>query len=310
MKEFFRTLFTSDQKISYGDFKSWRVKSLPGDKESAEFFCINPLHPDKDLDHEKKEWYKEYVGRRADINVTSFQNFMFEMDSTSLTNQLRILEGCGIPWTSIVYSGSKSYHAILSLFEPLDVPAHEQASIDYYKTIWRSLAAKINAYAQKLEIGENVIDPSSINPSRLSRYPNGKGEGRKTQFLIQLSTTIGPEEFASLLDSCPIVKPKVTRKLEEFDGDAAKSVSQFVDMCSQGLYLSLKYTEWNREGNYPGLYRLVMWALDETGVTKEVFLEFAAANIFTKFEEIGYPKQKWRSAIDDAYANKFGAGRY
>lgn len=311
MERFFRTLFSPDDHICYGDFKAWQVKKLPNSEVRAEFFCINPLDPEYDHGHEDKEWYRPDRPRRADINVTKMQNFMFEMDSTDLGKQLIILNECGIPWSSIVYSGGKSYHAIVSLIEPLEVTAHTDEAILHYKNIWRRIRARIDECGVGLgfslpEGRSSFVDGSSINPSRLSRFPGFERSTGKEQKLVKLGTALSPDQFDELIKSCPVVKERA-RIVEKQDIEhPARSVSRFIDMCSQGLYLQLKRTQWGAEGNYPLLYRLTLWAIDETGVDQNTFLEFAEKYIFTKFTEVGYPKSKWRRAIDDAYSIKSG----
>ena len=53
--------------------------------------------------------------RRMDDNVTSLRNFLLEFDGIPLEDQLKVVKESGIPYSAITYSGSKSYHFIVSL---------------------------------------------------------------------------------------------------------------------------------------------------------------------------------------------------
>jgi hypothetical protein len=111
---------------------------------SVVYFCINPLVP---------------RSRRCDANVVQLRNLLFECDTAPLEVQLQVLRDCGLPWASITYSGKKSYHAILSLEEP--VPTKED-----YKALHKTIREVLNR-----NLHGGTIDASNANPSRFSRYP-------------------------------------------------------------------------------------------------------------------------------------------
>lgn len=106
----------------------------------SQFFSINPL-----------------VNSRLDINVTAYRNILIEIDSVSLEEQKKILEK--VPHSTLVYSGGKSYHAIISLQEPLKTR-------DEYNDLVKAVYAKIPE-----------ADKTAKNPSRFSRNPAGKRNG-------------------------------------------------------------------------------------------------------------------------------------
>lgn len=305
---FFRTLFDEGEGICAGSRYANKVCNVtpPTHKE---FFCINPLDPSTDHGYLMNESYSEKVARRADVNVSAYRSFLFEMDSVDLETQLDIFNNCGIKFTSIVYSGGKSYHAILSLSEPLSATPHCEEGIASYKTVWRRLRAKLDEYAisKGFELPEGAtsfIDGSCQNPSRLSRFPGSMVEGRKKQTLLHLGSRISKKQFEELLDSCPEVKAANASQGFETD-DPVESVREFWFRCPKGLKNMLKYPTWVSDSNmYPELYRLTIWAIESTGVDKDTFIEALWQKTFDKLLDVGYPREKLYVAIEHAYEYK------
>jgi len=302
MKEFFDVLFDDGEGICCGD--AFAVEVKPWYVE-GEYFCINPLSTLKDFGYFSKSEYNEFIPRRADINVTIFRNFLFEMDSVKLEDQLKILQGSEIPFTSIVYSGGKSYHAILSVEGGLQVDPHTLEALDAYKAVWMRLAAKLDREAKTLgleykEGHKSFIDHSCKNPSRLSRFPE-VFRGKVKQELVSLTERISAEEFEELLDKCPRVQVSSRQEFNTPE-DVVESVEVFKAVCPVGLLRKLKYVDWAAdEGMYKELYRLSLWAFDETNVSKETLLEFMEEYTFKALLESGYPASKLQIGVDHAY---------
>lgn len=301
MREFFNILFEPGEGLCTGNAFANEVLKYPKD---AEFFSINPLSTLKDYGHMEKAEYREYIPRRADINVTCFRNFMFEMDSTSLENQLTILRNSEIPFTSITYSGGKSYHAILSVGGGACSGAHTTLGLDNYKNIWKRLAAKLDREARKAGFvceGPSFIDPSCKNPSRLSRFPETMRDNGNMQELVLLTERMDKAEFNQLLAKCPkivTVKKEITNR----PVDELETVEDFQAICPANLMRTLKFVDWAKsEGMYPTLYRLTTWAIDETNVSKEAFIEFLERYTFKSLLRKGYPAHKLHAAVNDAY---------
>lgn len=120
--------------------------------ENSEFFSINAMQ-----------------NSRADANVISYRNFLIELDSVPLQQQIALVTA-KIPVSTIVFSGSKSYHFIVSLQTPL-------ASEAEYRKVWRGLFEAIPE-----------ADKSTKNPSRLSRLP---GTIRASTGLMQTLEYVG-----------------------------------------------------------------------------------------------------------------------
>lgn len=119
------------------------------DKRGTEqFFCINPL---------------TQFGRK-DANVTCFRNILIEFDNLPLKTQLDFTQT--IPFSTMTFSGGKSYHYIISLEEPC-------TDIKEYKKLVRRIYKKLPD-----------CDKSTGNPSRLSRTPDAVRDNGVVQKLM------------------------------------------------------------------------------------------------------------------------------
>lgn len=131
-----------------------------------EYFSINPLK-----------------NSRLDDNCTAHRNFLVEIDKVSLPKQVEIVKKLGIPYTTWVYSGGKSYHWVVSVNGILDRQ-------DYDHFVHRLFSV----------IPE--IDQANKNPSRLSRYPGTYRKSKeKEQTLIDVRQRLTVEQFDAWLTS-------------------------------------------------------------------------------------------------------------
>jgi hypothetical protein len=125
------------------------------------FFCINPLDPTKS---------------RSDAAVTVFRNVLIEADNLSLAEQHALIKESRLPYATIVYSGGKSLHIIVSLS---DACASRAEYDQLVRRIYKALGGKC------------VIDVANSNPSRTSRYPGAiRPEKNKEQTLISLGKRV------------------------------------------------------------------------------------------------------------------------
>lgn len=113
-----------------------------------QFFCINPL---------------TQFGRK-DENVTSLRNILIEFDNLPLETQLDFAQT--IPFSTMTFSGNKSYHYIISLEEPC-------INIKEYKQLVKRIQDKLPD-----------MDTSTSNPSRLSRAPGAIRDAGTEQKLM------------------------------------------------------------------------------------------------------------------------------
>ena len=113
---------------------------------------------------------KDCVNRR-DSNCIQHTRFLFEMDSTSLDEQLTYLNRNKEYITRCVFSGSKSLHMIIQFTNDF-----EQTCEDNYKEIWNIL---------NMLLFDKKCDSACSNPSRLTRRPGAiRADTAKEQKLV------------------------------------------------------------------------------------------------------------------------------
>lgn len=145
----------------------------PTANEESEFFCINPL--------------RNYRDGASNANIAAHRNFLLESDTLSLRAQKALLEDrMRVPFATKTFSGSKSYHYIIALEEPV--------AADKYAEYWQFL--------KYLLAGK--VDSSCSNPSRLSRTPGVvRTSTGKKQRLLAVGRRISVQEFEQWLYGGP-----------------------------------------------------------------------------------------------------------
>lgn len=109
-------------------------------------------------------------------NVTDFRYALVESDSMEIDKQNAIMRELELPIACLVHSGNKSLHAIVKI-EAMDYKEYRKR-VDYLYNICKKNGLD--------------IDSQNRNPSRLSRMPGIKRNGKK-QFLID--TNIGKSSW-------------------------------------------------------------------------------------------------------------------
>lgn len=184
--DFLRLLFDDGQQTCFTpDPHGTAVKAAPGAADL--FFSINAL--DASMDHGPVESYHDaYKPRRADINVTCFRNFLLELDGMPMEQQIAHVTAL-VPVSSIVHSGGKSYHFIISLEDALP------SLMDY-----RNVARQLHALVPQ-------ADPACKNPSRLSRLPGRlRPDTGNMQQLVQLGARVPNKQLMAVLP--PLQEPE------------------------------------------------------------------------------------------------------
>jgi hypothetical protein len=161
--KFLSTLFDIGEETCFGTTiydTALYAEAIPEDL----FFSINPMHTS-----------------RADSNVTCFRNILIEIDSMPLEEQIHyVVEK--VPVTSIVYSGGKSFHFIISLAQP----CKDRAEYD-------TLVARIYKLLP-------MADKSTKNPSRFSRLPGVvRPDTGKLQHVEELYGRINRDDLENCL---------------------------------------------------------------------------------------------------------------
>jgi hypothetical protein len=148
------------------------------------FYCINPLLSYDNLKYE---------------NLAEYRNMLVEFDGARLSTQERWVREAGLPYSLKTFSGSKSFHYIVSLSE--GVTREEYAK----------LAAIILKY-----IFRNKADDSCANPNRLSRTPNAM-RGDVKQELLEQSSSIRPQQLRDWINNAhksAVMSYEVNKEIE------------------------------------------------------------------------------------------------
>lgn len=168
-EKFLRTLFDDDQQTCFSNTPyGTEIKTAPGEQDV--YFSINAMHTS-----------------RADANVICYRNFLLELDSVPLEQQIQLVTS-RLPVTAITFSGGKSYHFIISLVSPVATEAE-------YRRIVRGLMEAVPE-----------ADKATKNPSRLSRLPSAlRPDTGLLQELVYLGSRVDLED---LPEPAPYHEPK------------------------------------------------------------------------------------------------------
>jgi hypothetical protein len=156
-------------------------QEVPARKVECEHLILVSLNPIK--------------GFRNDKNCYTFRNFLIELDNYDRDLQIGYIKKLGIPYSSIVWSGSKSAHVLISLSEDL---TNEKIYRDIYK--WMLNIASLS-------------DQALGNPSRSIRIPGAiRPETGKEQELIEMGGRISHKELFDWLNQYEHLRPKAREK--------------------------------------------------------------------------------------------------
>lgn len=170
--KFFEILFDANEKTCFSKTPYGTYICSPDSRAVLDvYFTINPLS-----------------GNRCDANVTAYRNILIEMDRIPLDVQKDRLSD--VPYSTLVYSGGKSYHAIISLQEPCSSRAEYDALVD-------RIYSKIPD-----------ADRSARNPSRFSRVPGAVRDNGKEQELLFVGSRISRAILEAWLGPAPVPKPR------------------------------------------------------------------------------------------------------
>lgn len=135
-------------------------------------------------------------GFREDANVTAYRNFLVEMDYGPLPEQLAYAKAIGLPYSAVVFSGSKSLHFLISLDQ--DLPSYE---VYYLMAEWTLAIA-------------TAADQNTKNPSRQIRIPGAWREPGKKQLIVEHRGATSLKDFSAWLAQHPNAKPRPPEKRE------------------------------------------------------------------------------------------------
>lgn len=166
-------------------------------------------------------------GNREDLNCTAYRNFLIEIDTGSLQEQMAYIEKLRMPFSAAIFSGNKSLHFLIALKDSL--PSEK---------VYRHFAEWI------LNI-VTLADQNTKNPSRSIRIPGAFREPGKQQQLyagdvkfIELNTLV------DWLKLHPNAKPKEREKRIISDKPDFKGIKRWV---LKSLYEGVKPPNRNKQ---------------------------------------------------------------
>jgi hypothetical protein len=176
---YINTLFDQHEFIHLGDnyFKPRTDRVIAGLAEIA-----------------KAKLAASFDGNYVSINPTDshgntiFRNLLFEIDAEVWTveRQVAFYKKRKLPFTSMVYTGGKSVHVIISLSQPVkDAAAYRRLHYAIWSALW------------------GIPDRSS-DPYKTTKYPGGhrlKGNEKREQTLIELRDRVSLEDLRKFLSS-------------------------------------------------------------------------------------------------------------
>lgn len=169
--ELFNTLFDTEKESTCLGHSVYTTALTPlvdtFFNRTEPFFSINPM-----------------TGKRADANVTAFRNILIEFDGLPPQAQLEELKD--VPYSTLVWSGGKSFHAIISL----ETPMPNRRSYD--------------ALVRCIQKALPDMDTATSNPSRFSRTPGVVRDNGNMQELIEVRSRVSAADIENWLGPAPV----------------------------------------------------------------------------------------------------------
>lgn len=257
----------------------------PHPEKHEQFFCINYLSERK----------------RQDASVQTFNNYLFESDSLSLTSADAQLIAENFPIASATFSGNKSIHFILHVADCTLYKLENKAAIEAYKTNWKILNKALTETLKKVKLvpghsTEPIFDKACSNPSRLSRTPGAMRDNGNVQTSIEITNRyLTSVDLEALKLKHPVQAPGPK-------ASAANSHSQITNLIQleaamktaelSGLRNKLEYSwSWaSTDGMYPLLFQYSLWAIDALNPPPDVFISYLQKYTFPPILEKGYSR--------------------
>lgn len=183
-ESYLKILFDEGEATCFSSIETGTIVMRVDPAIETNFVSINPILPGADR-QPTKAWHSPHIGRRADCNVTAYRNFLCEFDKGTIEEQAALIESSGLPYATLVYSGGKSLHAIISLETPVQ-------SKQEYARIAKAIYAKLG----------DAVDKSNCNPSRFTRLPDAI-RGSVKQKLFSVRSRISLEQLLAWTGPLP-----------------------------------------------------------------------------------------------------------
>lgn len=215
-------------------------------------------------------------GFRLDENCYAYRNFLVEMDTGDLSEQLQYVKAIGMPYSAVVFSGGKSLHFLISL--DIDLPDQKA---------WRKIAEWILNIA-------TLADQQTKNPSRSIRIPGAFREPGKQQKLVEFKGKVKFDELKDWLLKYEHLRPKEREKRpisSEFNFDNIKP----------WVFKALT------EGLDPTKGRNKQWFSIACEFALAGYSEDDTMDILSSFfsEDRDFKEREWRTAINSAFKHMY-----
>jgi len=214
-------------------------------------------------------------GYRADEKVTAYRNFLIEMDNYELKAQIEYIKRLEMPYSAIVFSGSKSMHFLISL--DTDLPSEK---------VWRMFAEWLLKIAA-------LADQVTKNPSRGIRIPGGlREEGR--QRLVEFKGPVKLTDLTAFLQKHMEAQPKEPEKREVHKKFHFNGIR---DWCLDLLENGLKEDRGRNNQWYAIAYEFAL-----NGASEDETIEILG-QYFTP--ERGFKEREWLVTIKSAFKHAY-----
>jgi len=239
---FIEALFDDGDQVAFGidDRDAYKaVDPIPFFLDTnANKFCINPIKH-----------------RRIGENVTHVNSILIECDDQSLSREQQIerFEESGLPYTTMMWSGTKSIHCIIRFNDPI---WHED--FDMKKQLYKNWHAAIREVMIKYGI---KADESTDKLPQLSRVPGSTRIGTGTlQELITIRTRVDQAEVLAWLNKHEVnVEQPVKREpiyYNEGANDGVSNISKFKTAVRWTEKNHGIYSTYMKTGAYMWLFNL------------------------------------------------------
>ena len=141
-------------------------------------------------------------------NIAQYQNIVVEFDVGTVIAQRKKVEEAGLPYATATFSGNKSVHFVVSVFDRF-------SSLEEYSWFARAI----------YHVLDGDPDPKCKNANRLTRVPGSiRLDNGATQILLDVKTRITKAMLHSWLLNHPKVRNKFARfQAKERDDEIAKN---------------------------------------------------------------------------------------
>jgi hypothetical protein len=265
---------------------------------SADYICVNPIK-----------------GQKLDRNATAYKSFLLEFDGVSIGHQLTLIDHLKqiIPVRTVVSSGNKSIHAVISLIDDLGFAIGTDQGTEAYKAMHKALRLAsevyLKPYVTETITSTSLIDASNCNASRFTRLGGGTNNFHKrpetpasTQSLLEVGNLISCAELVEFVSKYKPYTPASTVFTGIVKaGNFAKTLEANKSLGT--LYRKLNNPKsWAAEnGNHPEIFKLTCWAIEATNVSYLEFHSYIQQTIVPHLLTLNYSSDRVDAAVKGAY---------